>query len=198
MFIMMNVNNIIKKIIPQGPRRFFAYMYLEFIDLLWDFFMCVPLQIFRRFSMGLYVPGSRHSKHLMISRHVRLKGRKGIKLGDNVFINRNVMLDGRSGLEIGDNVDIGEYVKIWTLEHDPNDNSHKTRGRKTIIGDHVWIAPWSIIMPGVKIGRGAVIGGGSIVTKDIPDNAIVAGIPAKQIGVRNNPLTYKISNTIFL
>jgi maltose O-acetyltransferase len=121
-----------------------------------------------------------------------------ILIGDNTYINRNVLLDGRNGLEIGNNVDIGEYVKIWSLEHNPNDEEHSPRGRKTIIEDHVWIAPWSIILPGVKIGRGAVIGAGSVVTKDVPPLAIVAGSPAKQIGTRNNSLKYTINAPVFL
>jgi maltose O-acetyltransferase len=108
------------------------------------------------------------------------------------------MLDGRRGLVIGDNTDIGEYVKIWSLEHDINNESHCVVGSKTIIGDHVWVAPWSIIMPGVHIKRGAVVAGGAVVTKDIPEKAIVGGVPAKVIGHRNNDLSYEITFRYYL
>lgn len=59
-----------------------------------------------------------------------------------------------------------------------------SRVARVIIGDDVWIGMRSIIMPGVKIGNGAVIGAGAVVTKDVPDYAIVGGVPAKIIKYR--------------
>lgn len=59
-----------------------------------------------------------------------------------------------------------------------------SRVARVIIGDDVWIGMRSIIMPGVKIGNGAVIGAGAVVTKDVPDFAIVGGVPAKIIKFR--------------
>lgn len=194
----MYVKEIIKKITPKEPRRVIAYGFNELVELLWDAMMCFPLHIVRRLWFKLFVRGSRRSKRIAVYRHVRVKKYSCIRVGNNVVINRNVLLDGRSGLEIGDNVDIGEYVKIWTLEHDPSDSNHATRGRTTIIEDHVWIAPWSIIMPGVHIGRGAIIGGGSVVTHDVPKNAIVAGNPAKIISERKNELTYNLKVRLYL
>ena len=124
--------------------------------------------------------------------HLRIMGGGRISLGNDIVINRNVVLDGRKGLEIQDSVDIGEYSSIWSLQHDPNNINHECIGSKTIIEDHVWIAPHSIILPGVKICKGAVVATGSVVTRDVPELAIVAGVPAKQIGIRKNPLTYKL------
>ena len=102
------------------------------------------------------------------------------------------MLDGRGGeVIIHDCVDIAQETNIWTLEHDVNDNYHKTKAGDVEIFDHVWIASRVTILPGIKIGRGAVIAACSVVTKDVPEKAIVAGIPAKIIGYRNNDLKYK-------
>ncbi len=61
------------------------------------------------------------------------------------------------------------------------------------IGDYVFIGPRAIILPGVKIGRGAVVAAGAVVTKDVPEFSIVGGVPAKQIGERKNKnLTYRL------
>lgn len=194
----MNRKNFIRSITTKRFRTALNTLYNEFFELTWDILMSVPLHFFRYFFFKLFVKGTRRTRHLKINRHVRIMQPSRIIVGDNTYLNRNVLLDGRSGLEIYDNVDIGEYVKIWTLEHAPNDDEHRSKGGKTVIEDHVWIAPWSIILPGVKIGRGAVIGAGSVVTKDVPPLAIVAGVPARQIGTRSNNLEYKIDVPVIL
>ena len=171
---------------------------VQLLELVWDVIMSIPIHAIRLFYLKLLLKGARKSKNLRLHRHIRAIQYGRISIGDNTYINRNVLLDGRSGLEIGSNVDIGEYVKIWSLEHNPNDENHSSRGEKTIIEDHVWIAPWSMIMPGVRIGRGAVVGGGSVVTKDVPPLAIVAGAPARIIGTRENSLSYTINAPVYL
>lgn len=125
--------------------------------------------------------------------HVTLLGPRGVSLGDRSVVNANSVLDGRGGLSIGHDVDIAMNCQIWTLDHDPNSPTHGTRERPVTIGDHAWIASGSIILGGVSIGRGAVVAAGSVVTKDVPDLAIVAGSPARVIGTRDNELTYRLS-----
>ena len=134
-------------------------------------------------------------KHLgkgsFIMRKVNMVNPRNISIGDNVIINKSVMLDGRGAeLIIGDSVDIAQETNIWTLEHDVNDPNHKVEPGKVVIEDHVWIASRVTILPGVHIGRGAVVASGSVVTKDVLPMAIVGGVPAKIIGQRENPLTY--------
>ncbi len=73
---------------------------------------------------------------------------------------------------------------IWTLNHDYNDINFCGKGAPVEIGEYVWICSRSIILPGIKIGKGAVVASGAIVTKDVPDYAIVGGVPAKVIGHR--------------
>lgn len=120
---------------------------------------------------------------------------KNISVGNHSVIGRRVVLDGRGGeLIIGDNVDIAQDVNIWTLEHDVNDPHHSAKGDKVIIEDHVWIASRATILPGVKIGRGAVVASGALVCRDVPEKAIVGGVPAKVIGQRQNDLTYTLSH----
>ncbi|MDB5023990.1 MAG: acyltransferase [Mucilaginibacter sp.] len=124
-----------------------------------------------------------------------LLGRNGsISIGNNTIINKKVTLDGRGGeLIIGNNVDIGQDSNIWTIEHDPNDDYHQVKGGSVIIEDYVWIATRVTILPGVKIGWGAVVAAGSVVTKNVEAMAIVGGVPAKVIGQRKSKLKYTLN-----
>lgn len=133
-------------------------------------------------------------KNTFIAMKVDIKGSKGnLSIGNNCVINKLVTLDARGGkLTIGNNVDIGQETNIWTESHNPHDNNHDVNGGDITIEDYVWIATRVTILPNIKIGRGAVIATGSIVTKDVESMSIVAGNPAKKIGVRNNELTYKL------
>jgi len=127
-------------------------------------------------------------------RFVELRSPGNISIGNHSVINQRVLLDGRGGqLVIGNNVDVAQETNIWTLEHDPHSDYHQTKGADVIIEDYVWIASRVTILPGVKIGRGAVIATNSVVTKDVPPMAIVAGIPAKVIGTRKSKLLYKLN-----
>lgn len=119
---------------------------------------------------------------------------RNIYLSSRAVVNHDCHLDGRGGsLTIGEDVDIGPYTHIWTLEHDPHDASHGTKQGSVSIEHHAWVASRVTILPGVTIGHGAVVAAGAVVAHNVPPLAIVAGIPAKQIGVRNNDLTYKVT-----
>ena len=94
-------------------------------------------------------------------------------------------------LHIGKNVMMGPDVTILTHTHniDRTDipmGHQGSRIAEVVIGNDVWIGMRVIIMPGVKIGNGVVIGAGAVVTKDVPDFAIVGGVPAKIIRYRNS------------
>ncbi len=118
---------------------------------------------------------------------------KNIKIGQDTIIGENAVLDGRDKLTIGDHVDIASEVMIYNAEHDINDENFKAVTSPVEIGDYVFIGPRAIILPGVKIGRGAVVAAGAVVTRDVAEFEIVGGVPAKVIGERKlkNP-TYKL------
>lgn len=113
---------------------------------------------------------------------------RGIKIGNNSGL--GIRSQVRGPLKIGDNVMMGPEVVIFTSNHrfDRYDIAMNQQGSITkpvMIGNDVWIGQRAMIMAGVTIGNGVVIGAGSIVTKDIPDYAVVGGVPAKVLKYRN-------------
>lgn len=101
-------------------------------------------------------------------------------------IGPRVLLDGRKGLNIGNNAVIAYETIIWTLNHDYNDIHFCGKCAPVEIGAYAWICSRSIILPGVKIGEGAVVASGAIVTKDVKPYSVVAGVPAREICQRQH------------
>jgi len=108
----------------------------------------------------------------------------GVEIGMGSIIGQNAFLDGREKLKIGDFVDIASDVMIYNSEHDINSEDFKPVSSPVTILNHVFIGPRAIILPGVTIGKGAVVAAGAVVTKDVPEGMIVGGVPAKVIGER--------------
>lgn len=155
------------------------------------FLMYVPSCHFRLFFLRLRVAQLGSGVGLLMG--AELRNGRNVFIGDRVVINRDVLLDGRGGrLVIGDDVDIAQETNIWTLEHDVHSDSHADKGGDVTIEDHAWIASRVTILPGVRIGKGAVVASNSVVTKDVAPMTIVAGIPAKVIGVRRSRLNYQL------
>ncbi len=121
-----------------------------------------------------------------------LNGRK-VHLGDRNVINFGCLFDGRHyQIKTGSDVSIGPEASILTLGHDPQSSEFADKGGDVIIGDRAWIAYRAIILPGVTIGEGAVVGAGSVVTKNVEAYTIVAGNPARLIKKRNRNLEYSL------
>ena len=105
---------------------------------------------------------------------------KNITVGKNVFINACCKFQDQGGIEIGNGVLIGHNVTLATLNHDERPQFRQNIYPKPIkIGNNVWIGSNATILGGVTIGDGAIIGANAVVTKDVPQNTIVAGIPAR-------------------
>ena len=132
-------------------------------------------------------------KDTFIARNVEFRSPYRISIGNNCSINKKVLLDGRgNGISIGDNVDIAQEVNIWTLQHDYNSADYASVGGMTVIEEFAWISSRATLLPGIKIGRGAVVASCAVVTKDVPPLAIVAGVPAKIIGWRKDVMAYRL------
>ena len=107
---------------------------------------------------------------------------KNIHLGKNVFINSGCHFQDQGGIYIGDGTFIGHNVILATLNHDLNPNSRGDMWPKPIhLGKKVWIGSGAIVLPGVTIGDNSVIAAGSVVTKNVPENSVYGGNPAKLI-----------------
>lgn len=104
-----------------------------------------------------------------------------VKFGKNVFINHSAILSASGGIEFEDGVMLAPGVKIATINHDFNERHTKYTYGKVHIKKNAWIGMGVTICPGVTIGEYAVVAAGAVVTKDVPDFALVGGVPAKVI-----------------
>lgn len=166
--------------------------YLEAVTgYLWWFVGYIPSHIFRKFFYRLF--GMNIGKNATIHMMARIYDPRHITIGEGTTVGERATLDGRKqlpnsngGLEIGKHVDIASEVMMWTSQHDINDPNFSAIEEKVTIGDYVFIGPRAIILPGITIGKGAIVAAGSIVTKDVQAFDIIAGVPAKKIGEREN------------
>ncbi|KIC69480.1 acetyltransferase [Pseudarthrobacter phenanthrenivorans] len=117
---------------------------------------------------------------------------RGIALGNNSIVGNDCFLDGRLGLSIGDNVNIGGHVQIFTVGHDPQSDSFGTKGGPVRVDDRAYVASRATVLPNVRIGEGAVVAAGAVVTKDVQPYTIVAGVPAVPVGKRTRDLSYEL------
>ncbi|MBU1200633.1 acyltransferase [Patescibacteria group bacterium] len=104
-----------------------------------------------------------------------------IKIGEGTIIGDHAFLDGRARLEIGSHVDIASQVMIYNSQHDLDSETLKAKEEPVKIGDYCFIGPRAIILPGVTLGKGAVVAAGAVVTKSVPAGTMVGGVPAKEI-----------------
>lgn len=105
-----------------------------------------------------------------------------IRLGKDIFINTGVMLTDLGGIQIDDHVLIAPFAKILSVNHPTSPKDR--RGlllQKVHLKENAWIGAGATILPGVTVGKNAIVSAGAVVTKDVPDNTIVAGVPAKVI-----------------
>ena len=144
----------------------------------------IPSHLFRKLFYKL--AGIKIGKGSVVHMWANFFEPSGIKIGEDTIIGDHVFLDGRAALTIGNHVDIAASVMVYNSEHDLEKDDFLARTEPVEIGDYVFIGPRAIILPGVKIGKGAVVAAGAVVTKDVPDFAIVGGVPAKAIGERKN------------
>lgn len=105
---------------------------------------------------------------------------KNIKIGRNVFINSGCRFQDQGGITIGDGSLIGHNVVLATINHDYNPKKRGTMYLKPIVlEENSWIGSNATILSGITIGENSIVAAGSVVTKDVPANTIVAGNPAK-------------------
>lgn len=170
--------------------RLYNY-WLDFCLMLLRVVGHIPFHSIRKF---LYrVSGMKIGRGSSVHMWANFFNPKNIKVGEDSIIGDHAFLDGRATLIIGDHTDIASNVMIYNAEHDLESPEFEAREEKVEIGDYVFIGPRAIILPGVRVGKGAVVAAGAVVTKDVSDFAIVGGVPAKPIGERKNKnLSYRL------
>lgn len=164
-----------------------------FFTALWLFnrlYSCVPSFLFRKTL--LRASGSRLGARAFIHSGARFFAFGRITVGNHTTVNRGCYLDNRGKITIGSNVSIAHDCKIYTAGHDWNDPQFSVTTRDVIIEDYACLFAGAMVMPGVTIGKGAVVFPGSVVTKNVAPFTAVGGNPAKPVKKRRRDLRYTI------
>lgn len=123
-------------------------------------------------------------KNLVVHSRFNFDNGKNIHVGNNFLANYNLTVLDVGEVRIGDSVWIGPNTDIYTVNHPLTATGRRQRLARVepvVIGNDVWIGGKVTITPGVTIGNNVVVAAGAVVTKDVPDNSLVAGVPAKVI-----------------
>lgn len=167
---------------------------IKIVGKLRAFFMKYKFEIGKKNTFGKSVKlfGPRKTiftgERVMIYRGTELCSNKGnpIKVGSDSFINQRCIV--RPNVEIGDHVSIGPMTSIITDSHEIGSSKRragKSNYNKTTIENGCWIGASVTILGGVTIGSGSIVAAGAVVTKSVPENALVAGVPAQVIRYLN-------------
>lgn len=176
--------------VPKIANRLLNYL-LDFELMVLRCVGHIPSHSFRK--LFYRIAGVRIGKGSAIHMWANFFDPGNISIGEDSILGDHIFLDGREKLVIGSHVDIASQVMIYNSEHNLESGDFEAIEEPVAIGDYTFIGPRAIILPGVKVGKGAVVAAGAVVTKDVPEFAIVGGVPAKVIGERKNKkLDYKL------
>lgn len=171
---------------------------IEFIRDLYNRII-FTIAVLRASFWGLFM--KKIGKGVYIMEGCKIHHPQNIIIYDHTGINHNTDLDGAGGLTVGQHVMIGPYCVILTSLHQSDDwvkpiSKQGYVNGAVLIEDDVWIGTHVIIMPEVRIGKGAIIGAGAVVTHDVKPYSIVGGIPARHIRYRFSPEIIKKAEKI--
>lgn len=178
------------------PLIIFFLSFLQSLKLIPLRFVEIIGQIFPEDLFGCKVRGILYSLFLkkcgsnfQVGLRVKLEHLKNIEVGNNVYFGYGSWISGlRGGILFEDEVMLGPYVKIISSNHTFQDGSARFApgvGGKITIGKGTWVASGVIITAGSKIGKSCLLAAGSVITKEVPDFSIMAGVPAKIINKTN-------------
>ncbi|MCD6734819.1 MAG: acyltransferase [Burkholderiaceae bacterium] len=134
----------------------------------------------------------RFGRSSLVQSGLRVRNPELVSIGNHCNFGPNVFITGGGGVTIGDWVGFGPDVKIWSVNHrfDDPDRPWQLQGwdqRPVVIEDDVWLGANVFVVPGVSIGRGAIVAACSVVNKSIPAFAVAAGNPVRVVGWRRHP-----------
>jgi maltose O-acetyltransferase len=168
--------------------RQLKYIFRDFRFYLFNYLITfVPCYVLRKAYLK-YLMGIRVGKRSFI--HMGCLFYPNVSIGDNSVIGRQCHLLG--DITIKDNVSITAQTYIFTASHRTNSPTFELFIRPVVIEDYAWIGARAMILPGTTIGKGAVVGAATTVTKDVDPYSIVVGAPARQVGSRSTELEYKL------
>jgi maltose O-acetyltransferase len=176
-------------IAKSGKRAYSILQDLVLMVLRWTGY--VPFHSFRKFIYRLagVTIGQGSSIHMWCNFYNPVN----VSIGKDTIIGDHAFLDGRARLTIGNHVAFASSVMIFNAEHQVDDPDFKAIQEPVIVEDYVFVGPRAVILPGVTIGRGAVVAAGAVVTKNVPEMTVVGGVPAKEIRKRNiQELNYRL------
>ena len=143
-------------------------------------------------KLALRAFGVQMGANSVIHQGLRLMANGRLSVGSGSIVNRNVLIDNRSPVTIGRHVSIAHDCRIYTTGHDCQSPDFCIQTRPVVIGDYAVLFAGAVIMPGVTVGRGAVVLPFSVVTRDVPTMTVVGGVPAIKRGTRNADLNYRL------
>jgi acetyltransferase-like isoleucine patch superfamily enzyme len=174
----------IKKLIPKRVRQW-MYSFMQVYLKLLSYF---PSSAVR--CLGLRAVGARIGRGVLYYHGFEAYFPWRLHVGSDNSFGFHVVLDARGGITVGSHCNISSDVAIWTAQHKVRSNDFEYVTAPVVIEDYVWISYRAIILPGVRIGEGAVVAAGAVVTKDVEPYSLVAGVPASKVGERNHDLNY--------
>lgn len=185
----------IQNFIPKAINRT-KTIFLEFLLLILKYVGFIPCHFIRKviyILAGINMPLDSN-----IYMGANFFNPSGITIGHDSLIGSNAFLDGRAPLTIGNHTSLASEVMIYNDEHNIHDPNYGNSFGSVTIGSYVFIGPRVIILPNIKIGDGAVIAAGAIITKDVPEYEVWGGVPAKKIYDRKikNP-NYKLGRAMW-
>jgi acetyltransferase-like isoleucine patch superfamily enzyme len=167
----------------------------RYLHFLWEAADRSPLSLATNFSfpfrrMIAKKLFRRCGRNFCCENEVRFNFGQFLEVGDDVFLNSGTFIDSKGGVTIGNSVGIAEYVRILTHTHSESNHAERTYGR-VLIGDYAKIYIGATILHGLRVGEQAIVAAGAVVTKDVPANHVVAGIPAEVIRERHTEGRHK-------
>lgn len=170
----------------EGAEKILARLdsyYIDFCTMLLNLTTLIPLHSVR--NLIWQMSGVKLGRKSTLHTGVRMFDPRRVVVGEGTIVGYGTFLDGRDQLTIGSHTDIASEVMVYNQEHDVHSADFHAISAPVTIGNYVFVGPRAIILPGVTVRDRAVIAAGAVVTKDVPEGAIVGGVPAKVIGERS-------------
>jgi acetyltransferase-like isoleucine patch superfamily enzyme len=146
----------------------------------------------------LRVLGARIGPGSAVFRGTTVFGAHNLQIGERTNVGWRCVLDARGGITIGDDIVVSSDCQLITGDHLIDDPGFAAYFLPIIIDDHAWIATRSLVIRGVRVGRGAVVAAGAVVTRDVTPLQVVTGSPARPLRMRQSALGYRLGHDPWL